>query len=229
MQRFSTSSSQPLAISASTESQVYLLFSLAIALTVIGVIGGMAALPMLSSGLLMICLFAELGIIFTAGLWTHVKPVNYLLFALFPLLSGFTFTPYIINILGNYANGAEILLNALISTTLMGCACAVFARTTGRNLSWMGQALFFGLLGLLFFSLIQIFFPALRTTGIEMVVSGFGILLFAGFTAYDIQRIQHLGKVGMNPFMMAISLYLDIFNLFLYILRFMLMISGQRR
>lgn len=218
-----------MALSASTESQVYLLFSVAIALTVVGVIGGLTALPMLSPGVLLVCMLAELAIIFTARFWMESSPLNYLLFALFPLLSGFTFTPYIVDILAGYANGASILLNALISTSLMGVASAVFARTTAWNLSGMGRALFFGLLGLLFFAMLQIFFPGLRVPQVEMIVSGIGILLFAGFTAYDLQRIQTMGKVGANPFMMALSLYLDIFNLFLYILRFMLAISGQRR
>ncbi len=229
MQQFSTTRSQPLHLSASTESQIYLLFSLAIALTVVGVIAGLAALPMLSSGVLLVALIAELAIIFTSRFWIEAKPLNYLLFGLFPLLSGFTFTPYIVEILAGYANGASILLNALISTALMGLASAVFARTTAWNLSGMGRALFFGILGLLIFSLLQIFIPALQMPQMEMIISGIGILLFAGFTAYDLQRIQAMGKVGANPFMMALSLYLDIFNLFLYILRFMLAVSGQRR
>ena len=126
-------------------------------------------------------------------------------------------------------NGASILLNALISTALMALAVAVFARTTSWNLSGMGRFLFFALVGLLCFAVLQIFVPGLRVPQAEMIFSGIGVLIFAGFTAYDLQRIQAMGRVGVSPFLMALSLYLDIFNLFLYILRFMLAVSGNRR
>ena len=43
------------------------------------------------------------------------------------------------------------------------------------------------------------------------------------------QRIESQGRMGANPFMLALSLYLDIFNLFLFILRFMTALSGNRR
>ena len=229
MQQFSTTGSRPIVIEGSTEAQVYLLFALAIGLTVAGVIAGLSALPFLSSPILLVCVIAELVIIFTSRLWVESRPLNYLLFALFPLLSGFTFTPYVIQVLAGYVNGASILLNALISTALMALAAAVFARTTAWNLSGMGRFLFFALLGLVGFAILQIFFPALRVPQAEMMFSGIGVLIFAGFTAYDLQRIQAMGKVGVSPFLLALSLYLDIFNLFLYILRFMLAVSGQRR
>jgi FtsH-binding integral membrane protein len=87
----------------------------------------------------------------------------------------------------------------------------------------------FGLIGLIGLSLLQLFVPALRTTGMELAISGFGVVFFAIFTAYDVQRIAKLGKMGANPFMLALSLYLDIFNLFLYVLRFMLVLYGDRR
>lgn len=228
MQQFSTtSSSRPLTLSTGAEAQVYLLFAVAMGLTALGTLIGVQTLQYLSSPLLILCVIVELLIIFTASMWTYMRPLNYILFAAFPLLSGFTFTPYIVNILANYVNGGSILLNAFISTMLMALASAVFARTTGVRLQGFGRMLFFGVLGLLSFGILQIFFPGLRTPQLEMVVSGIGILVFAAFTAYDLQRIQ--GAHGQNPFLLAINLYLDIFNLFLYILRFMLAISGDRR
>ncbi len=229
MQTFSTSSSRPLTLSPSTEAQVYLLLGVAMALTVVGVLAGFQALSLVGSPLLIICVIAELAIILSAGLWVNLRPLNYVLFGLFPLLSGFTFTPYIVTILAAYVNGASILLNALLSTALMGVAAAVFAKTTGINLSGFSRTLLFALLGLVAFGVLQIFFPALRVPQAEMMLSGLGIIIFAAFTAYDLQRIQTAGRAGANPFMLAISLYLDIFNLFLYIVRFMLAISGERR
>ena len=86
-----------------------------------------------------------------------------------------------------------------------------------------------GLIGLIVIALLQLFVPSLRTGGMEIVISGIGVVLFAAFTAYDVQRVQALGRLGANPFLLALSLYLDIFNLFLYVLRFMLALSGDRR
>lgn len=226
----STSRSQSVTLSASTEAQVYLLFALAMGLTVVGAFFGIIYTPvLLQNGMHFFLLFLELGIILTSGLWSRRSPWNYFFFVLFPLASGVTIAPYLLYVLAGYANGASILLNALVSTTFLSLAAAVFARTTRVNLGAMSQALLFGLIGLLVLGILQLFIPALRSTQFELILSGGGVLLFASFLAFDLQRIQMLGRAGANPFQLALSLYLDIFNLFLYVVRFMLAISGNRR
>src|SRR3990167_5366314 len=123
--------SRPLVIGASTEAQVYGLFALAMGLTVLGVYGGMQFFTVLfGSGLVWLLVIAEFGIILTSGLWMDRSPLNYVLFGIFPLLSGLTITPFILHVLTGYANGGAILVNALLSTTFMGLAACVFARTT---------------------------------------------------------------------------------------------------
>ncbi|PIQ75673.1 hypothetical protein COU78_04390 [Candidatus Peregrinibacteria bacterium CG10_big_fil_rev_8_21_14_0_10_49_24] len=229
-QSFSTAQTRPIAISQSTEAQTYGLFALAMALTVAGVfIGTQFATVLMSTGIHFFFLLAELGLIFTAGIWMNKSPLNYLLFGLFPLLSGFTITPYILYILASYANGGSILLNALSATGFMAASAAVFARTTSWNLGVISKGLFLALIGLIVLGLLQFFVPSLRTTQFELMLSGGGVVIFALFTAYDLQRIQQMGRMGAHPMMLALSLYLDIFNLFLYILRFMLALSGDRR
>lgn len=223
-------SSRPLILSPSTESQVYGLFAVAMLLTLAGVyIGVEFAMQLLSSGMAMLLVIAELAIVFTSRWWMDKSPMNILLFGLFPLLSGVTITPYILYVLLQYANGASILLNAFAATACMALAAAVFARTTQWNLGVMGRGLFFALLGLIAMALLQIFVPSFRSGQMELVVSGVGVLIFSLFTAYDIQRVQQAARTGANPFILALSLYLDLFNLFLYVLRFMLAISGDRR
>jgi len=222
--------SRPLALARSTESVAYGLLALALGWTALGVFLGMRFAPaLLSSGVHVVLLVAELVLVFTARLWMDRAPLNYLLFALFPVLSGITVTPYLLFVLAGYANGGTILLNAAVATGFMAAAAAVFARTTPWDLGVLGRGLFFALLGLVAFALLQIFVPALRTTRAELMISGAGIAIFGLFTAYDLQRISALGRAGANPFLLALSLYLDIFNLFLYILRFMLAFSGNRR
>lgn len=230
MPTFSSSRGQGISVSASTQAQVYGLFALAISITCVGVfIGAAFAAVLLTTGMHFFLLFAELGIVFTSGMWSRMAPLNYILFLLFPLLSGITITPYILYVLIGYANGGVILVNALAATAAMTAAAAVFARTTRINLFGIGGALMMSLIGLIILGVLQIFIPSLRGGMFEMVLSGAGVIIFAGFTAYDLQRIETLGKAGANPFQLALSLYLDIFNLFLSILRFILAISGNRR
>jgi FtsH-binding integral membrane protein len=93
----------------------------------------------------------------------------------------------------------------------------------------IGRLLFFALIGLVVLGLLQLFVPALQTQSGELIISGLGIAVFAVFLAFDLQRVQAMGRLGANPFLMALSLYLDIFNVFLYILRFMTALSGNRR
>ncbi len=222
--------SRPVSLSQSTESQVYGLFALAMGLTVSGVFFGIQYAPtLMTTGLHIFFLIAELGLIFTAGFWMEKTPLNYLLFCLFPILSGFVITPYILHVLASYTNGGTILLNALSATAFMTASAAVFARTTRWNLDVLGKALFFALIGLIFVGLLQFLVPSFRTTQFELVLSGIGVVVFALFTAYDLQRISQLGRMGANPMMLALSLYLDIFNLFIYLLRFMVALSGDRR
>ena len=200
------------------------------ALTVLGTFLGMTfAMPILSSGFGFLLIVAELAIIFTSRLWMDKSPLNALLFGLFPVLSGLTFAPYLMYVLAGYANGGAILMNAFAATAFMAGAAGVFAKTTTWNLTILGKALFFALLGLILMGVLQIFIPGLRGGALEVLLSGAGVVIFALFTAYDVQRVGSMARLGANPFMLALSLYLDIFNLFLYILRFMIAISGNRR
>ena len=224
-------SSRPyaVALSASTQSQAYALLAFAMGLTLVGVaIGTQFAGLLLSSGIHLLFAIAELGIIFTAQMWAKHSPLNYLLFGLFPLLSGLSLTPYLLLIATGYVNGAEILWNAVGATVCLSLAAVVLSRLA-PNLSVWANALFYALIGLLVVSLFQIFIPALRTQGAELFISGGATVLFGLFLAFDIQRLQRGAALGMSPFLLALSLYLDIYNLFLSVLRFMTALSGERR
>lgn len=227
--RFTPSRSQPIALNPSTEAQVYALFTLAMALTLAGVFLGVnQASFLLSSGMYVLLTFAELGLVFTSSLWSRSTPLNVVLFVVFPLLSGITVTPYLLSVLTGFANGPAILVNAAAATVAIALAAVAFAQLVPGLSAW-ARAFFYALVGFLLLSLIQVFVPSFRTPGFEMAMSGGGIVLFAAFTAFDIQRVRRMGALGANPFLMALSLYLDIFNLFLMVLRFMSALSGQRR
>ena len=214
----------------SAEAKVYSLFALAMALTALGVYLGIQFTSVLfASGIHFFFLIAELAIIFTSGFWAKRYPLNYLLFGAFPLLSGFTITPYILYVLAGYANGASIVLNAAAATVFMAAAAGVFVRSSGISMASLGGVLFMSLVGLVVLAIAQIFVPAWQTGKFELIIAGAGVIIFALFTAFDLERVRHLARAGASPFMLALSLYLDIFNLFLYVLRLMIAISGERR
>ncbi len=222
--------SQPIVISTSVLSNVYALTALAMAMTALGVFAGSSfALPILASGWVYLLVILEFAIVLSARAWIRSSPLNLVLFFAFPFLSGLTVTPLLISVAYGYANGTAILANAAIATALMTGAAAVFGRTTSMNLSSMGGLLFMSVIGLIGAGLVQMFVPSLRTGGFEIAVSGIGVIVFALFTAYDLQRIRQRAGMGESPLLLALSLYLDIFNMFLYILRFMIAISGNRR
>lgn len=106
---------------------------------------------------------------------------------------------------------------------------SLWGYTTQRDLSGMGSFLMMGLIGIIIASLVNIF---LRSSGLDWIISVIGVVVFAGLTAWDTQKIKEMyspmddGTVtGRKAVMGALSLYLDFINLFLMLLRLM----GSRR
>jgi FtsH-binding integral membrane protein len=104
-------------------------------------------------------------------------------------------------------------------------ALSLFGYTTKRDLSAMGSFLIMGLFGLLIASLVNIF---LASSALNFAISAVGVLVFAGLTAWDTQRIKEsyyeadsTDMAGRKAIMGALQLYLDFINLFLFLLRFM--------
>ncbi len=168
-----------------------------------------------------ILLALELVLIFTSRLWSTRKPINYLLFAAFAFITGITIVPLLASVILEFG-GPDIIVKALIATTLMFTGTAVYGWVTHRNLSGLRGFLFTALIGMIIVSIIGIFIPWSNT--FEMIFSGIGVIVFSGFTMYDIQKLKIFPQDRALD--AALMLYLDIFNLFIYILRLM---SGSRR
>ena len=124
--------------------------------------------------------------------------------------------------------GASLTRVFFISAASFG-ALSLYGYTTQRNLSAFGSFLVMGLIGLIIAMVVNIF---LKSTGLDFVISALGVLIFAGMTAWDTQRIKEMysamddGTVaGRKAVMGALQLYLDFINLFLFLLRLM----GDRR
>ena len=106
---------------------------------------------------------------------------------------------------------------------------ALVGYTTKKDLTSMGKMLFMALIGIIIATIVNIF---VKSSGLEMIVSYLGVLIFVGLTAYDSQKIKQMllmapdaGEAAQKMALLgALTLYLDFINLFIYLLR----ILGRR-
>ncbi len=104
---------------------------------------------------------------------------------------------------------------------------AVYGFVTKKDLSGMGSFLFMGLIGIVIASVVNIF---LGSSMLSWMISGIGVIVFTGLTAYDVQKITKIGASGIMEqggaairkmaIMGALTLYLDFINLFIMLLQF---------
>ncbi len=123
----------------------------------------------------------------------------------------------------------ESIAKTFFATAGAFAALSLVGYTTKRDLSGMGAFFTMGLFGILIAMLINAFFPM---PGLGLAISVLGVLIFAGLTAYDTQRLKAMywqvagtDFVGKMVVMGALSLYLDFINLF----QFLLSLAGNRR
>ena len=118
-----------------------------------------------------------------------------------------------------------------IASTFFICAAtfvvtSIFGWSTKRDLTSMGQFLFMGLIGIIIASVVNMF---VRSSGMSMIISYIGVIVFVGLTAYDTQQLKAMalsqpadvgaGVIRKGAIIGALKLYLDFINLFLMLLR----------
>jgi FtsH-binding integral membrane protein len=121
------------------------------------------------------------------------------------------------------------IAQTFFATAAAFAGLSLWGYTTKRDLSGFGTFLIMGVVGLLVAMLINLF---LQSSAMALAISAIGVLLFAGLTAYDTQRIKSMyfyvqgtEMMGKTVIMGALSLYLDFINMFQFLLSFM----GDRR
>lgn len=120
--------------------------------------------------------------------------------------------------------GASIA-QTFFATSAAFLGLSLYGYTTKKDLSGWGSFLIMGVIGLLVAMVINIF---LQSTMMHFVISAVGVLIFAGLTAYDTQRIKSMysyvagtDMIGKVIIMSALNLYLDFINMFQFLLSFM--------
>lgn len=166
-----------------------------------------------------IIMFAPLAIVFAMSFGQNRMSTGTLqgLFWGFAVLMGLSLSTIFLVYSGTSIAGA------FFATASGFAALSLYGYTTKRDLSAFGTFLIIGVVGLIVASIINIF---LQSNPLGLVISGIGVLLFAGLTAYDTQRTKSLyfqvagtNMVGKVVVMSALALYLDFINMFLFILR----------
>ena len=148
------------------------------------------------------------------------------LFLLYSALTGVTFSTIFL------VYSMPSIQSAFFTTAIGFAGLSGFGYITKRDLGPVGSFCMMGLFGLIGYSLLAMFFPAMMGGAAGLVYSLVGLLIFAGLTAYDTQKIKMMGQHAINAderqkitVIGALTLYMDFINLFLIILRF----TGDRR
>jgi FtsH-binding integral membrane protein len=173
----------------------------------------------LASPLMWVIAFAPLGMVFWMSARMHAMSSSKAktLFYIFSALMGMSLSSLLITY-----TGASVA-RAFFVTAGAFAGLSLYGYTTKRNLAPMGAFLIMGLIGLIIASLVNIF---VQSQGMEFIISIIGVLLFAGLTAWDTQKIKSMYMAGDSREVAqkksihgALSLYLDFINMFIMMLR----------
>lgn len=212
--------------------QVYLWMAMALVIT-----GFMAMLVAESTTLLSLIFSSELtffGLIIAelALVWylsARIDRISFtmatLMFIIYSLLNGAMLSSVFL-----LYTASSIASTFFITAGTFGVMC-VYGYLTKRDLTSLGNLCLMAVIGLIIAGLVNLF---LQSSLMSLIVSGIGVLVFVGLTAYDSQKIKRmLLQEGLEvndstrkiALLGSLTLYLDFINLFLYLLRFL----GNRR
>lgn len=161
----------------------------------------------------------EIGLVLwiSAGLRKTSSGMATGLFFLFAIVNGLT-----LSIIFVVYQIAAIFKTFLITAGVFG-AMSIYGYFTTKDLTRIGSFLYMALFGLIILAVVNMFWA---NSTMEWIVSGLGVLIFIGLTAWDTQQIKQMAYAdpsmanGRLATLGALSLYLDFINLFLYLLRF---------
>jgi len=169
-------------------------------------------------------IIGELALVFSISSRVHKMKASTAtsLFMLYAALNGATLSAIFL-----------VYTKSSIASTFFVCAAtfvasSIYGMVTKRDLTSMGQFMFMGLIGIVIASVVNLF---VRSSGVSLIVSYIGVIVFVGLTAYDTQKLRAMAMAqpdGLDgatlrkgAILGALTLYLDFINLFLMLLRIM--------
>ncbi|MDQ6596013.1 MULTISPECIES: Bax inhibitor-1/YccA family protein [Bacillus] len=186
-------------------------FALSLAFAFIGTMAGV----FVPTSLFLPLSILELVMLFAAFFFRRKKAISYSFLYIFTFISGITLYPIVAHYMAT--TGANTVIMAFATTTVVFTGIAIYASKSKRNFSFLGGFLLAALLALVAISIFNIFWP-LSTTGM-LAYSFIGVMVFSGYVLFDFSRMKHYGVSAEDVPLMALSLYLDFINLFISILR----------
>lgn len=203
----------------------YMLLGLTMIPTVIGALVGMsmnfswmAASPIMSSLIMLAVMF---GLFFAISANRNNSFGVVLLLGL-TFFMGLMLGP-ILQVALNLRNGGQLVGLAAGGTGLIFMTLAGIGATTKRDFSFLGNFLLVGLILLIIASLANLFF---QVPAASLAISAIAVLLFSGFILFDVNRIVRGGET--NYVMATLSLYINIYNLFVNLLQLLMAFMGER-
>jgi uncharacterized protein len=121
--------------------------------------------------------------------------------------------------------GPQIVLQALLGSTIVMMATGLIAFATGVNVSFLAPILFIGLMALIVMGLVGIFVRFSQK--VNMVYSIIGMVVFAGYFLYDFARVRDSENTWEMAMNLTTKLYLDFANFFIFLLQYLL--NNRRR
>ncbi len=199
-------------------SKVLTLLSFSLVAAGFGLLAGLQLLDVGSGAFLLPAIILEfivlIAVMITSRKLPHAAILNMSLLYLFTFISGMAISTIIAAFTA--AGKVNAMYEALALTGVLTVGLGTFAWTTQRNLSFLGPILFIGLLVVVVASIFSIFFS---TGPLSFIIALVSVGLFSGFIVYDIQRIKFAENTMSAAILLTISIYLDILNLFLSLLR----------
>ena len=170
---------------------------------------------MSTTGLILIVIIEFALVIFLSARITKMKPITAKIsFLLYSFVSGLTFSSIFI------AYEMSSIIFVFLITAILFAIMAAIGAFTKIDLTKVGTYLLIALFGVILCTIVNIF---LNSSSLDLIISIVIILIFIGFTAYDVQRISRLSDMNLIAednlaIYGALELYLDYINLFLHLL-----------
>lgn len=193
--------------------QTYKFFGASLLFATIGAYIGMGFAHLITQGVYIGIFVLEIALLIGLIFLKEKPVINVIMLFSFTFVTGVALVPLLASIL-QLPSGVNIVAQALLMTTIIFGVMSFFALKTKKDLASMGKMLFIALIVIVIASLVNLF---LGNPILQVAIAGVGAILFSVYIAYDTQNIIR-GRYD-SPIMAAISLYLDVYNLFVSLLQ----------
>jgi modulator of FtsH protease len=206
--------------------QTYWLLALSMLPTIAGAFVGMQfnfaglfrAAPIMTPLLMFAAMMGSLFVV------TRLRDSGWGIAALFgfTFIAGVFLTP-ILTVAAGFRNGGQLVGLAGGMTAAIFFAMAAVATITKKDFSFMGKFLFIGMILLIVASLANLFF---QVPAVSLTISAIAVLIFSAYLLYDLSNIIRGGET--NYIMATLSLFLNLYNIFISLLNILLAFTGNR-